>query len=174
MKTKILLIFVLFTISLFGQFKANKDGFLMEMEMEMESEEDKNVICQFALMYNKKEHFDMCILIRVDSIGLNSEESDEPTKIYFSTFNGNLSIPLENNRNKGVVVVSSASHYMEAEGYKYNRNTMIGFYDDVIIKQILYLLAANNDAIIQIYYTKDSFYSFNFSKYNEKKLMNEN
>ena len=45
MKEKIFLIFVLFTISLFGQFKANKDGFSMKME----SEEDKNIICDFVL-----------------------------------------------------------------------------------------------------------------------------
>ena len=59
MKEKIFLVFVLFTIYLFGQFKANKDGFLIKME----SEEDKNIICAFVLYYNKSEHFDMQLLL---------------------------------------------------------------------------------------------------------------
>ena len=131
MKTKILLIFVLFTISLFGQFKANKDGFSIKME----SEEDKNVICDFVLYYNKGENFYYI------SIGINLVETNKPTKIYFSTFNGNLTILYEDNLNKGIGV-----SYSEKD-----KQHKLIFTQDEIMKQILYLLASKHACFIQIY-----------------------
>ncbi len=152
MKTKILLIFVLFTISLFGQFKANKDGFSIKME----SEEDKNVICDFVLYYNKGENFYYI------SIGINLVETNKPTKIYFSTFNGNLSIPYENNIKAG-----TSTFYTKEE-----KQHRIDFLLDEIEKQILYLLASKHACFIQIY-TKDTFYNFDFTKYNDKMKKNK-
>ena len=152
MKTKILLIFVLFTISLFGQFKANKDGFSIKME----SEEDKNVICDFVLYYNKGENFYYI------SIGINLVETNKATKIYFSTFNGNLSIPYENNIKAG-----TSTFYTKEE-----KQHRIDFLLDEIEKQILYLLASKHACFIQIY-TKDTFYNFDFTKYNDKMKKNK-
>lgn len=153
MKTKILLIFVLFTISLFGQFKANKDGFSMKME----SEEDKNIICDFVLYYKESETFDMHIII-----GVNLDETNKPTKVYFSTFNGNLSVSYEDNINKGTVALYT----------KEDKQHKIGFFEDETMKQILYLLASKHVAIIQIY-TQDTFYNFDFTKYNDKMKKNK-
>ena len=151
MKTKILLIFILFTISLFGQFKALKDGFLIKME----SEEDKNVICHFLLFHNKE--FDIFI-----SIDINLDKTNKPTKINFSAFSGNLSIPYEDNLFQGIT-----ESYTEAD----KQHTIL-FTKDETIKQILYLLASKPVAIIQIY-TQDTFYNFDFAKYNDKMKKNK-
>ena len=153
MKTKIILIFVLFTISLFGQFKANKDGFSIKME----SEEDKNIICDFVLYYNKSEHFDMHIIISV-----NLDETNKPTKVYFSTFNGNLTIPYEDNLNTGV-----SAYYSEKD-----KQHKIIFTQDAIMTEILELSASKHACFIQIY-TQDTFYNFDLLKYNDKMKKNK-
>ncbi|TXJ57689.1 hypothetical protein EPJ67_03285 [Brachyspira aalborgi] len=123
----------------------------------MESEEDKNVICDFVLYYNEKEYFDMFI-----TIGINLVETNKPTKIYFSTFNGNLTILYEDNLNKGIGV-----SYSEKD-----KQHKLIFTQDEIMKQILYLLASKHACFIQIY-TKDTFYNFDFTKYNDKMKKNK-
>ena len=148
---KIILIFVLFTISLFGQFKANKDDFSMKME----SEEDKNIICDFVLCYNKNEYFDMFI-----SIGVNLDETNKPTKIYFSTFNGNLTIPYEDN-------INTSAYYSEKD-----KQHKIIFTQDAIMTEILELSASKHACFIQIY-TQDTFYNFDLLKYNDKMKKNK-
>lgn len=150
---KIILIFVLFTISLFGQFKANKDGFSMKME----SEEDKNVICDFVLYYNKNEYFDMFI-----SIGVNLDETNKPTRISFSTFNGRALIPYEDNLNKGIGILYSEK----------DKQHKIIFTQDAIMTEILEMSASEVSGFIQIY-TKDTFYNFDLLKYNDKMKKNK-
>ena len=153
MKTKIILIFFLLTISLFGQFKANKDGFLIKVK----SNEDENITCEFTLYYNKKEYFDMRIII-----GVNLDETNKPTKVMFSTFNGNLSIPYEDNLNIGV-----SAYYSEKD-----KQHKLIFTGDEKMKEALYLLASKHVAIFQIY-TQDTFYNFDFSEYSEKMRKNK-
>ena len=151
MKQKILLIFVLFTISLFGQFKAHKDGFIIKME----SEQNKNVICYFILFYNESKKNDTFIIVDI-----NLAETNKPTKINFNTLNGNLSIPCETHAGKVIV------GYIEAD-----KRHSISFWDDETIRKILYSLASKDTCFIQIH-TQDTFYNFDFTKYNDK--MKEN
>lgn len=156
MKTKILLIFVLFTISVFGQFKANKDGFSIKME----SKEDKNVICNFVLYYNKGEYFDMHI-----TIGVNLDETNKPTKLVIAGFKqgkfSQLTIPYEDNLNIGV----SASYSEKDKQHK------IICYEDEIMEEILYLLVDKYNSL-QIY-TRNTFYNFDIAKYNDKMTKNK-
>ena len=150
---KILILFLMITISVFGQFKANKDGFSMKME----SEEDKNVICDFVLYYNKNEYFDMFI-----SIGVNLDETNKPTRISFSTFNGRALIPYEDNLNKGIGILYSEK----------DKQHKIIFTQDAIMTEILEMSAREVSGFIQIY-TKDTFYNFDLLKYNDKMKKNK-